>query len=391
MSSSLITIGLVAGEASGDILGAGLIRAIRRHVPKARFIGIAGPLMKLEGMESWYSMEELTVMGLMETLERIPRILRIRHDLIARFSILRPDVFVGIDSPDFTIYIEKKLKQRGIRTIHYVSPSIWAWRKKRIFKIRQATDNVLAVLPFEKALYDSYNVPCQFIGHTLADVMPIEPDKKSARKFLNIRSDALCLVLLPGSRKSEIEMLSADFLRAAEQLYKRLPKLDIIVSLVSLERQVQFEKIKSKVAPKLPLRLLKNQSREAMTAANVTLLASGTASLECMLAKCPMVVAYRMNPLTFSLARRLIKTSWISLPNLLAGRALVNELLQEACHPESLVNALLPFLHENRHDSALLATFSQLHQRIRCNADEQAARAVLKLISNHQFFYKTNA
>lgn len=381
MSSRPITIGLVAGETSGDILGAGLIRALRGHLAEVRFVGVAGPRMQAEEMEAWYDMEELAVMGIVEVVERLPRLLRIRRDLTRRFAALRPDVFVGIDAPDFTITLEGRLKRRGIRTIHYVSPSVWAWRQKRVFKIGRATDNVLAFLPFEKAFYDRHNVPCQFIGHTLADAMPLDSDKAAARLALGIPADARCLALLPGSRQSEVAMLSADFLRAAEPVKQRFPGLEIVVPLVNAARRAQFERIKAEVASALPVRLLDNQARQAMIAADAALLASGTAALECMLAKCPMVVGYRMKPLTFALARWLVKTPWVSLPNLLAGRALVKELLQEACRPDALAAALVPLLDDDDQRAALLATFRQLHQQIRCNADEQAARAVLALIN----------
>src|SRR5476651_2118078 len=229
MADSSIVIGLVAGETSGDILGAGLIRALRRHLPEARFVGVAGPRMLAEGCEAWYEMEELAVMGIIEVVERLPRLLSIRRDLTRRFTELRPDMFVGIDAPDFNITLEGRLKRRGIRTIHYVSPSVWAWRQKRVYKIGRATDNVLAFLPFEKAFYDRYNVPCQFIGHTLADAMPLEPDKLAARAHLGIAADARCLALLPGSRGAEVEMLSADFLHTAALLNQRFPGLDILV------------------------------------------------------------------------------------------------------------------------------------------------------------------
>lgn len=380
MSTRLITIGLVAGETSGDILGAGLIRALRGHLPKVRFVGVAGPHMQAEKMEAWYDIEELAVIGIIEVLKRLPRLLHIRRDLTNRFAALRPDVFVGIDAPDFTITLEGQLKRRGIRTIHYVSPSVWAWRQKRVFKIGRATDNVLTFLPFEKAFYDRYNIPCQFIGHTLADAMPLDPDKAAARQELGICDTARCLALLPGSRQSEVTMLSVDFLRAAERISQRFPGLEIIVPLVNPARRVQFEHIKAEVAPGLSVRLLENHASQAMIAADVALLASGTASLECMLAKCPMVVGYRMNPMTFTLARWLVKTPWVSLPNLLAGRELVKELLQETCRPDALASAVIELLDDVEQRAALLPMFRQLHQQIRCNANEQAARAVLALI-----------
>ncbi|MBK0001246.1 lipid-A-disaccharide synthase [Erwinia sp. S43] len=374
-----LTIALVAGETSGDILGAGLIRALKAKHPDARFVGVAGPLMQAEGCEAWYEMEELAVMGIVEVLGRLRRILHIRRDLTARFTELKPDVFVGIDAPDFNITLEERLKQRGIRTIHYVSPSVWAWRQKRVFKIGRATDLVLAFLPFEKAFYDRFNVPCRFIGHTMADAMPIEPDKLAARQELGIAPDALCLALLPGSRNAEVEMLSADFLRTAMLLRQKYPQLEVVVPLVNPRRREQFEKIKADVAPDLTMHLLDGKGRTAMVASDAALLASGTAALECMLAKCPMVVGYRMKPFTFWLAKRLVKTDYVSLPNLLAGRELVKELLQDECEPQKLAAALEPLLFNGEARQQLLATFTELHHQIRWNADEQAAAAVLEL------------
>lgn len=374
-----LTIALVAGETSGDILGAGLIRAIKHQVPDARFVGVAGPRMQAEGCEAWYEMEELAVMGIVEVLERLPRLLKIRRDLTQRFTELQPDVFVGIDAPDFNITLEGRLKQRGITTIHYVSPSVWAWRQKRVFKIGRATDLVLAFLPFEKAFYDRFNVPCRFIGHTMADAMPLHPDKLAARATLGIAPDVRCLAILPGSRGAEVEMLSKDFLLTARLLRESCPDLEIVVPLVNAKRRQQFEEIKNEVAPDLNVRLLDGLAREAMIASDAALLASGTAALECMLAKCPMVVGYRMKPFTFWLASKLVKTPWVSLPNLLAGRELVKELLQTECTPDKLAEALMPWLQDSVQVHELQETFLHLHQQIRCDADEQAAQAVLEL------------
>ena len=353
-----LTIALVAGETSGDILGAGLIRALKERVPNARFVGVAGPRMQAEGCEAWYEMEELAVMGIVEVLGRLRRLLHIRADLTKRFGELKPDVFVGIDAPDFNITLEGNLKKQGIKTIHYVSPSVWAWRQKRVFKIGRATDLVLAFLPFEKAFYDKYN---------------------AARDVLGIPHDAHCLALLPGSRGAEVEMLSADFLKTAQLLRQTYPDLEIVVPLVNAKRREQFERIKAEVAPDLSVHLLDGMGREAMVASDAALLASGTAALECMLAKCPMVVGYRMKPFTFWLAKRLVKTDYVSLPNLLAGRELVKELLQEECEPQKLAAALLPLLANGKTSHAMHDTFRELHQQIRCNADEQAAQAVLEL------------
>ncbi|MFB6434832.1 MAG: lipid-A-disaccharide synthase [Candidatus Malihini olakiniferum] len=374
-----LVIGIVAGEASGDILGAGLIRALKSQLNDTRFVGVAGPRMQEAGCESWYEMEELAVMGLFEVLGRLPRLLTIRRDLTQRFSGLVPDVFVGVDAPDFNLSLEGHLKARDIRTIHYVSPSIWAWRQKRVFKIGHATDLVLVFLPFEKAFYDRFNVPCRFIGHTMADAMPLQPDKLAARAQLGIAPDRHCLALLPGSRGAEVEMLSADFLRSAQILRQRHPDLVVLVPLVNTKRREQFERIKKETAPEVDVHLLDGQAREAMIASDAALLASGTATLECMLAKCPMVVGYRMKPFTFWLANRLVKTQWISLPNLLIGRELVQELLQDECTPDNLSAALQPCLEGGDGMKQLQETFLSLHQQIRCDADVQAAQAVLEL------------
>lgn len=380
MQQRPLTIGLVAGETSGDILGAGLIRALKAQVPDARFVGVAGPLMQAEGCEAWFEMEELAVMGIVEVVERLPRLLKVRGELTRRFSELKPDVFIGIDAPDFNITLEGKLKARGIKTIHYVSPSVWAWRQKRVFKIGRSTDLVLAFLPFEKAFYDRFDVPCRFIGHTMADSMPLFPDRSAARQALGIAENVHCLALLPGSRNAEVEMLSADFLKTALLLRTSYPELEVLVPLVNAKRREQFERIRAEIAPNLPIHILDGRAREAMIASDAALLASGTAALECMLAKCPMVVGYRMKPFTFWLAKRLIKTPYVSLPNLLAGSQLVAELLQDDCTPDNLANALKPLLNnEHDHTKQLKQTFNQLHQSIRCDADKQAAQAVLQL------------
>lgn len=377
-----LTIGIVAGETSGDILGAGLMRALKEKYPDVRFIGVAGPLMQAEGCETWYEMEELAVMGIVEVLGRLPRLLSIRRDLTRRFRELKPDVFVGIDAPDFNITLEGRLKSSGIKTIHYVSPSVWAWRQNRVFKIAKATNLVLAFLPFEKAFYDKYNVPCRFIGHTMADALPLQPDKTAARDALGLDQSAPCLAMLPGSRHAEVSMLSDDFLKTAQLLRQSLPDLQIVVPLVNAKRRAEFEAIKQEIAPELDVHLLDGRARDAMIASDAALLASGTAALECMLAKCPMVVGYRMKPFTFWLAKRLVKTPYVSLPNLLARREIVPELLQDECRSDLLADALLPLLQGGEAVDKLRETFLELHQKIRLDADNQAAQAVSDIASN---------
>lgn len=378
------TIAIIAGEVSGDILGAGLIHALKARYPQAKFIGIGGERMIAEGFESLFDMEELSVMGLVEVLKHLPRLLKIRRSIIEQLSALKPDVFIGIDAPDFNLDVELKLKQRGIKTIHYVSPSVWAWRQKRVYKIAAATNLVLAFLPFEKAFYDRFNVPCRFIGHTMADAIPLKPNREEACQLLNLDSTQRYVAMLVGSRGAEVEFLSEPFLQTAQLLHQRYPNVKFLVPLINQKRRQQFEQIKQRVAPELDMILLNGNARAAMIAAEATLLASGTAALEAMLCKSPMVVGYRMKPFTYFLAKRLVKTQYISLPNLLADEMLVPELIQEDCNPTKLAEKLSLYLSEdksavqNRH--VLLQRFAELHQRIQCNADQQAAQAVIDLL-----------
>lgn len=378
------TIAIIAGEVSGDILGAGLIHALKARYPNAKFIGIGGERMIAEGFETLFDMEELSVMGLVEVLKHLPRLLKIRRSIIERLSALKPDVFIGIDAPDFNLDVELKLKQRGIKTIHYVSPSVWAWRQKRVYKIAAATNLVLAFLPFEKAFYDRFNVPCRFIGHTMADAIPLKPNREEACQLLNLDSTQRYVAMLVGSRGAEVEFLSEPFLQTAQLLHQRYPDVKFLVPLINQKRRQQFEQIKQRVAPELDMILLDGNARAAMIAAEATLLASGTAALEAMLCKSPMVVGYRMKPFTYFLAKRLVKTQYISLPNLLADEMLVPELIQEDCNPTNLAEKLSLYLSEdksavqNRH--VLLQRFAELHQMIQCNADQQAAQAVIDLL-----------
>nr|WP_239552532.1 lipid-A-disaccharide synthase [Oceanisphaera litoralis] len=370
-------IGIVAGEVSGDTLGAGLIRELRARHPDAVFEGIAGPQMVAEGCTALFEMEELAVMGLVEVLGRLPRILAIRKQIIRHFTDNPPDVFVGIDAPDFNIGVELKLRKNGIATLHYVSPSVWAWRQNRIHKIKAATDMVLAFLPFEKAFYDRFDAPCRFIGHTLADQMPLVPDTRGARERLGLKPDGRYLALLPGSRHAEVTLLSPVYLEACKQLKVRHPELEFVVPLVSAKRREEFLAIKQQVAPNLEVILIEGRGREVMTAADAILLASGTATLEAMLAKKPMVVGYKFKPVSYWLANKLVHTAYASLPNLLADKMLVSELIQHECTPGHIVDEVGKLLENDT--GGLVAQFTQLHKQIRCNADEQAALAVLEL------------
>lgn len=376
-SNEPLKIGLVAGEISGDILGAGLIKAIKQQYPNAQFFGIGGPKMIEQGCESWFDMEELAVMGIVEVLGRLPRLFKIKAQLVQRLQKIRPDVFIGIDAPDFNLRLERNLKDSGIKTVHYVSPSVWAWRQKRVYVIEKATNLVLAFLPFEKAFYDKFNVPCRFIGHTMADAIPLKTDKYKAQQTLELDTSKSWLAILPGSRGSEMSMLAQPFIRACKLIKNQRPDIEFVVPVVNKKRREQFMQIQQQVAPNMSFHLVEN-ARDAMTASDAVLLASGTAALEAMLVGRPMVVGYIVKPFTYWLAKKLVKTDYVSLPNILAAEGIVPELLQDECTPEALASKMLKFLGSN--NQSLLNRFTELHQSIRKNADQQAADAVIELI-----------
>ena len=377
-------IALVAGEVSGDILGAGLINALKLHYPNARFIGVAGEQMKKAGCETLFDMEELSVMGLAEVLKHLPRLLKRRKQVIETMLEMKPDVFIGIDAPDFNLTVEEKLKANGIKTIHYVSPSVWAWRQNRVHKIKRATDLVLAFLPFEKAFYDKFDTPCRFIGHTMADVIALKPNRTEACEKLGLDESKRYVAILMGSRGSEIQFLAEPFLKTAQLLKEKHPDLEFLVPMVNEKRQAQLEAIKVNIAPELELHILQGQARQAMIAAECTLLASGTAALEAMLCKSPMVVGYKMKPLTYWLAKKLVKTDYISLPNLLANAPLVPEMIQEECNPDNLAWSLNHYLSNDveslKQKNELKHRFTDLHKLIQCDADAQAAQAVVDVL-----------
>ncbi|WBA12272.1 lipid-A-disaccharide synthase [Salinivibrio kushneri] len=376
-----LRVGIVAGEISGDVLGEGLIKAMRAQHPHVEFVGIGGPRMMAQGCHSLFDMEELSVMGLVEVLGRLPRLLKVKTALVKHFTVNPPDVFIGIDAPDFNLRLEASLKQAGIKTVHYVSPSVWAWRQKRIFKIAAATDLVLAFLPFEKAFYDKFDVPCAFVGHTMADSIPMQVDKLAAQRVLGLDSSKRWLAVLPGSRGSEMSMLAPPFIKACQQLAARHPDLGFVVALVNETRRQQFEQIWQTIAPELSFTLVDDTARQVISAADSVLLASGTVALECMLLKRPMVVGYKVKPVTAWLAKRLLKTKYVSLPNILADAPLVPELLQEECQPEALADAVSAQLDSD--NQVLLTTFTELHHTIRKDADTSAANAVLTLLDDH--------
>lgn len=369
-------VALVAGEASGDILGAGLMQALRTQHPDIEFIGVGGPLMQAQGLESFFPMERLAVMGLVEVLGRLRELLKRRKQLIEFLLAEQPDVFIGIDAPDFNLNIELKLRQQGIKTVHYVSPSVWAWRQKRVFKIKQACDLMLCLLPFEAQFYREHQVPVHFVGHPLADSIELEHDRNAARQQLKLDSAAPLVALMPGSRGGEVARLGELFLHTARLLHQRQPELRFVLPAANALRRVQLEALLADFAD-VPVTLLDGQSQLALQACDAVLIASGTATLEAMLFKRPMVVAYRLAGLTYRILKLMVKSRYFALPNLLAGEALVPEFIQHAATAENLAGAIEQQLVDG---SRQTERFLELHKHMRLDASSEAAKAVLALL-----------
>jgi lipid-A-disaccharide synthase len=369
-----LRVALVAGEASGDILGSGLMHAIKARHPDAEFIGVGGARMEAEGLKSYFPMERLAVMGLVEVLGRLFELLGRRRQLARDLIAAKPDVFIGIDAPDFNLGLELKLRRAGIKTVHYVSPSVWAWRQKRVLNIREACDLMLTLFPFEAQFYDAHQVPVRFVGHPLADAIPQQADRAAARDALDLPQDGPVVALMPGSRGGEVARLGELFLDAAIRLRSLRPGVRFLLPCATPERREQLEQMLA--GRDLPLTLLNGRSHEALAACDAVLIASGTATLEALLYKRPMVVAYRVAPLTYRILKRLVKSPYISLPNLLAERLLVPELIQDAATPEALAQTVAPLI-----DGGQVQTegFDVIHRALRRDASVSAADAVLKL------------
>ncbi|OGT61387.1 MAG: lipid-A-disaccharide synthase [Gammaproteobacteria bacterium RIFCSPHIGHO2_12_FULL_43_28] len=357
-------IGILAGEASGDLLGATLIHALREKRPDLQFEGIGGPAMIAAGCKSLFDMERLSVMGFIEPLKRLPDLIKLRRDLYHHFNRQKPDLFIGIDSPEFNLGIELKLRRIGIPVVHYVSPSVWAWRQNRIYKIAKAVDLMLTLFPFEATFYETHQVPVRYVGHPLAAQIPLKPDKKAARRALCIDEEAIYVALLPGSRRQEIHYMAEPFLLAAKRMYRERPHLRFLTSHVNEERYQAFYAAYQKLAPELPLTFFTQRSGDVMAAADAIVVTSGTATLEAMLYKKPMVIAYRLSKPAYWLAKKLVKTPYIGLPNLLANQLLVPELIQNAVTPEAIAAPILDYLDHPQKIAALQQVFTELHQQL---------------------------
>ncbi|MCW0452085.1 Lipid-A-disaccharide synthase [Xanthomonas sacchari] len=382
-----LRIALVAGEASGDLLGAGLIEALRARYPDAEFAGVGGEAMRQAGCQTWFDASELAVMGLLEVLRHLPRLLKLRRALRERLLAWRPDVFVGIDAPDFNLGVERWLKQRGLRTVHYVSPSVWAWREQRAAKIGASADRVLCLFPMEPPIYAKHGVDARFVGHPMADAIALHEDRGAARASLGVAADVPVLAVLPGSRLGEIGKLGDTFFAAAAQVLQQLPHARVLVPAANAACKALIEEQLARSAlPAAATQVLDGHARTALLAADAVLLASGTATLEAMLVKRPMVVGYKVAPLTYRIVKALglLKVDRYALPNILAGRDLAPELMQDACTPDGLAAALLHWLRNPQAVAALQPEYERLHLLLRQDASARAADAVLELLEGRE-------
>lgn len=375
-----LRIALVAGEESGDILASGLMRELQKRYPQVSFEGVGGVRMQSLGLHSIFPMERLSVMGLVEVLKRLSELLRRRKNLIKSWLANPPDIFIGIDAPDFNLGLERALKSAGIPTVHYVSPSVWAWREKRLQKIIQCVDTMLCFLPFEAKYYQNTPVHAEFIGHPLASVLPPVVQKHQALEQLGLRSGKPVVCLMPGSRSSEVEKLTPDFLDTAIWLKQRRADLQFIIPAANEKRYEQLSAALAQRSADLKVTLVRGQSHLALVAADAVLIASGTATLEAMLCRCPMVVAYKMSGLTYAVISRMLRTQYVSLPNLLADEALVPEVLQQRVKAEELGPLVLRALDDRAYRDYLLQNFDLQAQRLRLDADQRAADAVGRLL-----------
>ena len=382
MTSRALKIAMVAGEASGDLLASHLIQALKAKLPNATFYGIGGPKMVGQGFKDWFPLEKLAVRGYFEVIKHYREISGIRSELKRRLIADPPDVFIGVDAPDFNLGLEKALKQRGIPTVHYVSPSIWAWRGKRINAIGAAVSRILALFPFEPALYQKKGIPVTYVGHPLADMLPVEDGRISARELLDLPQQQPVFALLPGSRQSELQFMADTFIATAREVFVKLPNAIFLVPLATRETRLIFETALYRGnARDLPIRMLFGHAHEAMMAADAVLVASGTATLEAALLKRPMVIAYKMSSLSYRLMRRMDRyLPYIGLPNVLAGKFVVPEFIQDDATPENLAQALLNYYADKSTCEQISRVFHDIHLQLKQNTAEKAALAILETV-----------
>ena len=367
---------MVAGEASGDTLGADLISSLKKRHPDAKFVGIGGPKMLAQGFESWFAMEELSVMGFFEVIKHLPSLLKIRKSLISRLLELKPDVFIGIDAPDFNFKVEAILKQNAIKAIHYVGPSVWAWREKRLVKIKQSVDGVLVLFPFEPAYYHRYEIPVKFVGHPLANQFPAKPNSEQAKLKLGFQSSDKLTAILPGSRMSEINRMVDTYIQAARKLTEIYPDMHFAIPCVHQKAKQRIQQAVDLYGKGLMVKLLDGQSREVLEACDQALVTSGTATLECALMRKPLVLAMAVHPVSYWIMKRLATTQWIGLPNILANKTLVTELIQENATSEKIAISLGRIIMDSKLRNEQISAFELQYQELKQNASELAADAI---------------
>jgi lipid-A-disaccharide synthase len=376
----MLRIGIVAGEASGDLLGSHLIKALKEKRPDIEFVGIAGPKMINAGAKSLYAMERLSVRGYVEVLKHLYGLLKLRKELLNYYLSDPPNLFIGIDAPDFNFWLEKKLKQNGIKAIHYVSPSIWAWRKERIHDIKKSVNHILALFPFESAIYQQVNVPVTYVGHPLADMLPLEPDTTGAREILKLNSTALVIAMLPGSRQSEVRQHAKLYVQTAKRIHAAHPHAQFLVPLITRETRKIFESAIFEEPQHLPIQILFGHAHDAMEAADVVIVASGTATLEAALLKKPMVITYRMSKLSWQILKRMRLQPYVGLPNILAEKFVVPELLQDECTPEKVADTTIKLVQDSVYQETIRDEFTKIHHSLRQNTAEKAASAILEYL-----------
>lgn len=387
----VMRIAMVAGEASGDLLASHLIRALKKVLPDAQFYGIGGPKMQAEGFEVLWPCELLAVHGYVDALKRYRELSGIRRAMLARVLRERPDGFIGVDAPDFNLWLERKVRDAGIPAIHFVSPSIWAWRGGRIKGIARSVSHMLCLFPFEPALYEQAGVPVTYVGHPLADVFPLDPNRELARERLELPQAPRIVAMLPGSRQSEVRNLAPVYIETARLLHERNPDLRFVVPLATREtRELFIEAMRKAQADELPVRMLFGHAVDAMTASDVVLVASGTASLEAALLKRPMVISYRMGKWQYRLMKRMAYLPWVGLPNILCRETLVPELLQDAATPEALADAIDRWLGDDEARQALEQRFRDLHLELRQNTAERAAGAIVPYLKGEVGWKKSH-
>ena len=374
---------MVAGEASGDLLASHLIAALKQHLPDAVFYGIGGPKMQAQGFDAWWPMDKLSVMGYWDALKHYREIAGIRRQLKKRLLDLKPDIFIGVDAPDFNLGLETDLRSAGVRTVHYVSPSIWAWRGGRIKKIARAANRVLALFPMEPPLYEKERIPVTYVGHPMADIIPLQTNKQLVREKLELPRNVPIFAMLPGSRRGELEMMADTFVQTAQLIRERhLPNAQFVVPLATRETRLQFEAaIYRQQAGDVPFRLLFGHAQDALGAADVSLVASGTATLEAALLKRPMVITYKIAKFSYWLMKRMAYLPYVGLPNILSGRFVVPEILQNEATAENLCEALVKQYQDKENAEAVEAAFTDLHLQLRQNTAEKAAQAVLQCLA----------